>query len=112
MNFEGPRNVDKRIRLSYIQNEREDVERISEMDDDKNHDEQTQDEQALDETPIDLNVLFSEDKRDLNRLFPDSRVRRFLKDLQRNRRDVEGFLKRLEFDGEVSEKSGGDHEVS
>jgi hypothetical protein len=90
-----------------------DRERIEAMDDDRNHDSQELDEKIPDEEkPIDLNMLFSEEKKDLNRLFADPRVRRFLRDVQRNQRDVERFLKRLEIDSEVPERSGGGHEVS
>jgi len=68
--------------------------------------------ESPEEASIDLNMLFSEDKRDLNRLFPDARFRRFLRDLKRNQRDVNRFLKRVERNGSVPEESGGAHEVS
>jgi hypothetical protein len=64
------------------------------------------------EASIDLNAIYSGEERDLNRLFPDAMVRRFLRDVRKNQRDVERFLKRLEHDGSMPEKSGGGNEVS
>lgn len=82
------------------------------MDEEWNGESGVGQEEIPEEMAIDLNTLFSEHRRDLNRLFPDPCFRRFLKDLRRSQRDVEGFLKRLESDGSVSEKSRGAHEVS
>ena len=82
------------------------------MDEDRNEDLGAQEEKIPEEIPVDLNTLFSEERRDLNRLFPDSRLRRFLRGVRRNRRDVERFLERLEVNGEAAEKSGGPYEVS
>ncbi len=87
------------------------MDRKDRMDDDRNDDSQTIDESASDDVPVDLNVLFTEEERDLNRLFTDSRIRRFLKDVRKNQRDVERFLKRLEID-DTPDNSGGPHEVS
>lgn len=81
------------------------------MDDDRIHDFPV-DEKDRNELSIDLNMLFAEEKRDLNRLFPDSRLKRFLQDVRRNQRDLERFLERLEVDGKAAEKSGGPYEVS
>lgn len=75
------------------------MERIEEMDEDRSYDFRRPEDKIPDEMPIDLNVLFSKDGRDLNRLFPDLRFRRFLRDMRRNQRDVERFLKKLESDG-------------
>lgn len=69
------------------------------MDEQRNGEFGRTDENMADEMPIDLNMLFSEDRRDLNLLFPDPRFRRFLRDVKRNQRDVKRFLKRLEGDG-------------
>ena len=66
------------------------------MDEDGNMDSRILETEVPDEMPIDLNMLFSEEKRDLNRLFPDPRFRRFLRDMRRSQRDLERFLKRLE----------------
>lgn len=81
------------------------------MDDDRIHDFPV-DEKDQNELCIDLNMVFAEEKRDLNRLFSDSRLKRFLRDVRRNQRDLERFLERLEVDGEAAEKSGGPYEVS
>ncbi len=81
------------------------------MDDDRIHDFPV-DEKDRNELCIDLNMVFAEEKRDLNRLFSDSRLKRFLRDVRRNQRDLERFLERLEVDGEAAEKSGGPYEVS
>lgn len=45
---------------------------------------------------INLNRIFSDRRRDLNRLFPESSLRRFLKEIEENKREVESFLKVLE----------------
>ena len=68
------------------------------MDEDR-HNGLSEEEQAVtEETPVDLNMLFSGETRDLNRLFPEARFRRFLRDVKRNQRGVERFLRQLEND--------------
>jgi hypothetical protein len=89
-----------------------DVERSESMDEDRNDDLIAEEERTSEEMGVDLNSLFDEDWRDLNRLFPDPRFRRFLRDMRRNQRDVERLLKGLESDGSIPEKPGGVHEVS
>jgi hypothetical protein len=56
------------------------------------------DENISDEALIDLNGLYADSVRDLNRLFPDACVRRFLRDVKMNQRGVERFLEKLEKD--------------
>jgi len=75
------------------------MERTEEMDEARDRDLTEREEDVPDEMPIDLNMLFSGEKRDLNRLFPEARFRRFLRDVRRNKQGVERFLKRLESDG-------------
>lgn len=88
------------------------MERREEMDEERNGDSGTREEEIREEIPIDLNILFSGHRRDLNRLFPDARFKKFLRDVRKNQREVEGFLKRLESDDSFPEKPGGAHEVS
>ena len=47
------------------------MERREEMDEERNGDSGTREEEIREEIPIDLNILFSGHRRDLNRLFPD-----------------------------------------
>jgi hypothetical protein len=69
------------------------------MDRDGNFDVEGMNETIPEETTIDLNTLFCQEGRDLNRLFPDPPFKRFLRDVSKNQRDVERFLKRLENGG-------------
>ena len=43
--------------------------------------------------PVDLNRVFNEGERDLNSMFPDREMRKFLKQVDRNRRSNQRFLK-------------------
>ncbi len=51
---------------------------------------------------IDLNQVFTNNGRDLNRLFPDLSLKRFLKEIEGNKREVRAFLKALEVEDEGS----------
>jgi hypothetical protein len=51
---------------------------------------------------IDLNQVFMRNGRDLNRLFPDLSLKRFLKEIEQHKREVRMFLKSLEFEDEGS----------
>lgn len=42
---------------------------------------------------VDLNRVFREAERDLNSMFPDGEMRKFLRQLKKNRRSNESFLK-------------------
>jgi hypothetical protein len=45
---------------------------------------------------VDLNALFPGRGYDLNRLFPDGETKKLLRDVKRNKRDLERFVKNLE----------------
>jgi len=47
---------------------------------------------------VDLNKVFQEEDRDLNSMFPDSEMRKFLKRVNRNRRSNEKFLEGIKRD--------------
>ena len=47
---------------------------------------------------VDLNVLFPGKDYDLNRLFPDEGTKKLLYELRRNKRDIEWFIKNLDFE--------------
>ena len=49
---------------------------------------------------VDLNSLFPGKEYDLNRLFPDEESKRLLRDVKRNKRDIDRFLKNLEVEEE------------
>jgi len=49
---------------------------------------------------VDLNVLFPGKGYDLNRLFPDEGIKKLLYELRRNKRDIERFVKKLDFEEE------------
>jgi len=52
---------------------------------------------------INLNHIFTDNGRDLNRLFPDLSLKRFLKEIEENKEEVRTFLKALEVDDEGDE---------
>ena len=52
---------------------------------------------------INLNHVFTDNGRDLNRLFPDLSLKRFLKEIEENKEEVRTFLKALEVDDEGDE---------
>ena len=52
---------------------------------------------------IDLNQLFRGNGRDLNRLFPDLSLKRFLKEIEQHKREVRRFLEGLEIEDEGNE---------
>ncbi len=49
---------------------------------------------------VDLNTLFPGKEYDLNRLFPDEETKKLLRDLKRNKRDIDRFLKNLQTEEE------------
>ena len=49
---------------------------------------------------VDLNTLFPGKNYDLNHLFPDEVTRKLLYELKRNKREIERFIKSLNFEEE------------
>ena len=47
---------------------------------------------------VDLNRVFNEQERDLNSMFPDREMRKFLKQVDKNRRSNQRFLKGMKRD--------------
>jgi hypothetical protein len=58
--------------------------------------EQEESESAVD--PVDLNRVFQEEERDLNSMFPDGEMRKFLRQVNKNRRSNQRFLKGMKRD--------------
>ncbi|MCG6917490.1 MAG: hypothetical protein LJE89_08080 [Deltaproteobacteria bacterium] len=58
--------------------------------------EQEQSESAAD--PVDLNRVFKEEERDLNSMFPDGEMRKFLRQVDKNRRSNQRFLTGMQRD--------------
>jgi hypothetical protein len=56
--------------------------------------------ELADKGDIDLNRVFIGNERDLNRLFPDLSLKRFLKEMEQHKREVRMFLKDLEIEDE------------
>lgn len=48
--------------------------------------------------PVDLNSVFEEGDRDLNSMFPDGEMRKFLRQINRNRRSNQRFLEGIKRD--------------
>ena len=53
-------------------------------------------ETETEEEKVDLNRVFREVERDLNSMFPDGEMLKFLKQLKKNRRGNERFLEGIE----------------
>ena len=51
-----------------------------------------QEEKDSEAEAVDLNRVFKEKERDLNSMFPDGEMRKFLRQLNKNRRGNERFL--------------------
>jgi hypothetical protein len=51
-----------------------------------------EEETESEENTVDLNRVFKEKERDLNLMFPDGEMRKFLRQVDRNRRSNERFL--------------------
>ena len=47
---------------------------------------------------VDLNRVFNEQERDLNSMFPDREMRKFLKQVDKNRRSNQRFIKGMKRD--------------
>jgi hypothetical protein len=60
-------------------------------------------EKPAEKEDIDLNQVFRDNGRDLNRLFPILSLKSFLKEIEENKREVRTFLKTLEVEGEGDE---------
>jgi hypothetical protein len=58
--------------------------------------EQKESESAVD--PVDLNRVFQEEEHDLNSMFPDGEMRKFLRQVDKNRRSNQRFLKGMKRD--------------
>jgi hypothetical protein len=57
-------------------------------------------DKVADNGDIDLNQVFVGNDRDLNRLFPDLPLKRFLKEMEQHKREVRMFLEALEIEDE------------
>jgi hypothetical protein len=55
-----------------------------------------QEEIESQEDEVDLNRVFKEDDLDLNTMFPDGEMKKFLRQLDKNRRGNERFLKGMD----------------
>ena len=52
-----------------------------------------EEETETEEEKVDLNRVFQEAERDLNSMFPDGEMRKFLRQVKKNRSSNERFLK-------------------
>ena len=53
-------------------------------------------EPESEEDSVDLNRVFKQDERDLNSMFPDGEMRKFLRQIDKNRRSNERFLEGID----------------
>ena len=67
--------------------------------------EETPMEKHLDEQTIDLNELFPDADTDLNNLFPDDEVKRLLKNIIKNRKDMGLIKERLATENKTLDES-------
>jgi hypothetical protein len=59
-------------------------------------------EEKLDERAINLNELFPEAETDLNNLFPDDKIRHLLKNIIKNKKDMDLIKERLSTENKIS----------
>ena len=57
-----------------------------------------EEETETEEDKVDLNRVFREAERDLNSMFPDGEMRKFLRKVKKNRSSNERFLKGIKGD--------------
>ena len=57
-----------------------------------------EEETETEEDKVDLNRVFREAERDLNSMFPDGEMRKFLRKVKKNRSSNERFLKGINSD--------------
>ena len=57
-----------------------------------------EEETETEEDKVDLNRVFREAERDLNSMFPDGEMRKFLRQVKKNRSSNERFLKGIKSD--------------
>ena len=57
-----------------------------------------EEETETEEDKVDLNRVFREAERDLNSMFPDGEMRKFLRKVKKNRSSNERFLKGIKSD--------------
>ena len=57
-----------------------------------------EEETGTEEDKVDLNRVFREAERDLNSMFPDGEMRKFLRRVKKNRSSNERFLKGIKSD--------------
>ena len=57
-----------------------------------------EEETETEEDKVDLNRVFREAERDLNSMFPDGEMRKFLRRVKKNRSSNERFLKGIKSD--------------
>ena len=53
-------------------------------------------ETESEQNEVDLNRVFRDEERDLNSMFPDGNMRKFLRQLDRNRRGNKRFIQGIE----------------
>ena len=53
-------------------------------------------EPESEEDSVDLNRVFKQEERDLNSMFPDGEMRKFLRQIDKNRRSNERFLEGID----------------
>ncbi len=53
-------------------------------------------EPESEEDSVDLNRVFKQEERDLNSMFPDGEMRKFLRKIDKNRRSNERFLEGID----------------
>ena len=61
--------------------------------DEQQFDNVEKEETETEEEKVDLNRVFQEAERDLNSMFPDGEMRKFLRQVKKNRSSNERFLK-------------------
>ena len=78
--------------------EEEQVEKVEQVDKVEEGEKVEEQESEAKVDPVDLNRVFKEEERDLNSMFPDGEMRKFLRQVDKNKRSNERFLKGIKRD--------------
>ena len=73
-------------------------EKLKQVDNMEENEKVEEEESEARVDPVDLNRVFKEEERDLNSMFPDGEMRKFLRQVDKNRRSNERFLQGIKRD--------------
>ena len=78
--------------------DQEQVEKVKQVDKVEEGVKVEEEESEAKVDPVDLNRVFKEEERDLNSMFPDGEMRKFLRQVDKNKRSNKRFLQGIKRD--------------